>query len=102
VKWTMLHPKMTMAHLGLLPSFLSEANPARAKDQIHSAYAHGGGWNSFKGFTLNEDFVLVYPGDPPMKPLAETYLRDEHILFYKYAWVVIVQPDGTWEVARID
>jgi hypothetical protein len=29
-------------------------------------------------------------------------LRDEEIRFYDYSWLAIVQPDGSFEVARVD
>jgi hypothetical protein len=102
MKWKMLHSEMTLGHMGYIPSFLNEDNPACAKEQIHHNYAHGGGWHSLLGFTLDENNTLLFPGDPPLTPLAETYLRDEHILFYDYAFVVIKQKDGLFEVARLD
>jgi len=46
--------------------------------------------------------TLTYPGDPPLKPVATSMLRDEMILVYPYAWVVIVQPSGDYEVSRCD
>ena len=102
-KWNMLNPKIRPEHLGFLPSFLDDDNPAPAKQQLNDNYGHGGGWSPFKGFTFSPGtFDLCYPGDPPQKLVAETYLREEHILLYDCAWVVIIQPDGSWEVARMD
>lgn len=100
--WAMLHPQMTMEHLGFLPSFLSELNPMSAKVQIDANYRHGGGWRSIKEFRLNADNSIKYPGDPVLKPLAMTKLRDETIIFYDCAIVAIIQPDRSFEVARID
>lgn len=88
--------------LGFLPSFLSPSDPRPAREQIDEHYSHGGGWRPFEGFTLLPGDQLEYPGDPPMKPLAEAHLRDERILFYPYEWLVIVQPDGSYEVSRVD
>jgi hypothetical protein len=100
--WAMLHPNMTMEMLGFLPMFMSEDDPRPAREQIDAAYQHGGGWNPFKGFELLENGDLKYPGDPPTKRLAVTVLHQEEVSFYEHAWVVIKQPDGSWEVARID
>jgi hypothetical protein len=93
--------------LGILPQFLRYADPHPAREQIHEAYAHGGGWNAFEGFTLNthfplESWALSYPGDPDMRLIAYTRLRDEIIALFQYSWVAIVARDGTYEIARID
>jgi hypothetical protein len=100
--WIMLHPKMTPEHLGFIPSFLSEDDPEPAAKQIHKNYTGGGGWFPMHGFEKEDNNVLQYPGDPPLKPLAMTMLRKETILFYQHDIVCIVQPDGTWEAARLD
>jgi len=101
LKWKFLHPKMTMDHLGYIPGWLHETDKRSAREQIDSGYAFGG-WSPFNGFTLQDDNTLTYPGDPPMKPLAEAKLRDELIVFYPHSWVGIIQPDRSFEVARID
>jgi len=90
--------------LGFIPSFISAANPASAKEQIDANYAHGGGWRSSNSFTMGKDQELIskYPEDPDLFPLAIGHLRDEIIYFYDYAWTAIVQPDGSFEVARLD
>jgi hypothetical protein len=88
--------------VGFIPEFLSEANPQPARVQLNDNYAHGGGWRPMEGWALREDDRLVYPGDPPMMPIAELRLRDERILVYPHAWVCILYPDQTFEVARMD
>lgn len=103
--WTMLHPKVTPEHLGFLPSFLSEDDPRPAREQIDTGYAHGGGWRPFgqDRWTLDPGTtVLRYPGDPPMRPLATTSLRKERLYFYDHAVLMILQPDGAFEVGRVD
>lgn len=100
--WQPLVPRLNPDHLGFIPSFLSLADPRPAREQLDSAYAHGGGWAPFKGFTLGEDKCLHYPGDRPMCPIAETTLRDETIRLYEHSWVVIEQKDGSYEVCRMD
>ena len=91
------------ADLGFLPSFLSEKDPRPAAEQIHAHYGHGGGWNPQSGFTLHrETLALSYPGDPAMRPLAASKLRDQMIYFYDYSYVLILEKDGKFEVARVD
>lgn len=100
--WELLHPRATADTLGFIPSFLSEDDPDPAWKQIHKNYGHGGGWRSQDGFALTPSDCLRYPGDPPLQPLARTHLRDERILFYPYSFVAIIQPDRSFDVARID
>jgi hypothetical protein len=100
LKWELLHPKMTLAHLGYIPIFIDDKSPFSAKEQINTNYVSG--WIPFKGFKLTEENHLTYPGDPILKPLAKAQLRDEVIYFYDSSWVCIVEPDGSYEVARLD
>ena len=85
ISFELKHPRATQEMLGLIPLFLSEHNPANALDQLHLAYGN-----------------MQYPGDPETILLAEGRLRDEIIRIYVRAWVAIVQPDGTFEVSRMD
>lgn len=86
---------------GIIPSFLDEKDPRGAKEQFNAQYM--GGWQPFHGFTFDyETGVLKYPGDPPMKPLSSILFRKEVILIYPSAWVMVIQPDHTWEVCRMD
>jgi hypothetical protein len=86
---------------GIIPSFLDEDDPRSARDQIAAAYV--GGWNKFEGFTINpETLAIKYPGDPEHKPRSALVFRDELLLIYESAWVVILQKDRSWEVARLD
>lgn len=106
--WTAAHPRVTAEHLGLIPSFLNEADPRPAREQLHEAYAHGGGWCPFYGFKLVRptadpvQWWLAYPKDPPVRLLAYTSLREETICLFQFAWVAIVQKDGSFEIARMD
>ena len=100
-KWTLLHPKMLLSHLGRIPSFLEEDDPRSAREQFDANYRFGG-WHDFKGFTLSEGNVLHYPDDPPLHPVASCRLREELILFYPSSWVCIIQPDRTFSVANLD
>lgn len=89
--------------LGLIPMLLDEDNPLPAAEQIDITYAHGGGWNKFEGFKVSDDHMTIqYPGDPPHHAVAYADLRDERIIVFDYAWVMIVQKDGSYEIARLD
>lgn len=101
--WEMLHPKMTIDHLGFISSFLSDEIPLSAREQLDAHYQHGGGWRSIKGFRrIADTYNLKYPGDPVIKPLAKTKLRNETIIFYPSALIGIWQEDGSFEIARMD
>jgi len=97
-----LHPDVTPDHVGLIPTFLDVNDPEPAAKQIDKNYQHGGGWHPSKGFKLTKKFALVYPGDPPLVPLAMSQLRDETILIYPYGYVAIVQPNHDFEASRVD
>jgi hypothetical protein len=88
--------------LGMLPYMLSANDPRSAREQFGAGYLHGGGWRPFEGFKLLDGGRIKYPGDPTLKPIAMMQLRNETIFFYDGAWVAIVQPDGSFEIARMD
>lgn len=91
--------------LGFLPQIITDLDPRPVREQIADRYAHGGGWNPFKGFDLRSPATnarLEYPGDPPMRELSRTQIRDETVIFFEYSWVAVVQPTGEWEVVRMD
>lgn len=102
INFELLHPRMTYEMLGMLPEFLSEHNPAPAKEQLDHNYKHGGGWKPFNGFKLCNNNSLIYPGDPPLKPLAQAKLHNELVVFYDCSWVAIIQLDRSFEVCRMD
>ena len=97
-----LHPQANVDHLGLLPELVSGADPRPARDQFAENYAYGGGWRPMKGWEHEGNGVLTYPGDNPLYPIAEAKLRDETIRVYESAWVAIFQPDGSFEISRMD
>ena len=101
IEWKMLHPKMTIEHLGFIPDFVFEHDPRSAKEQFNERYWPR--WRNFDKFKMNKDnHDLLYPGDLPIKPLAMAQLRDEKIVFYDHSWVAIIQKDGSFEVCRMD
>jgi len=99
----MKHPNATREHLGLIPYMLNPDDPRSAKEQFDSEYANGGGWHPQPGFALQDNDDLQYPDDPPLKPLAEIHWgRPERVLIYEFGYVAIIQPDGSFEVCRMD
>lgn len=97
--------EQTLDMLGIIPEFISALGQRPAREQLHTAYAHGGGWQPFTGFTLRGNrpkWELKYPGDPAYRAAAFAKLRDETIIIFPHAWVVVLQADGTWECARMD
>lgn len=93
---------------GIISLFISEGDPRPAAEQIHENYSHGGGWNPFEGFVFDYGDILIekstitYPEDPPLKAVAYARLREEVLILFEHSWLVIVQPDGTWQVSRLD
>lgn len=100
--WVMKHPKMTVDVLGNIPSFLNEEDPRPAWEQFDEAYKLNGGWRPFKGFIMRPDGNMSYPGDRPTRLLAETKLRNETVRFYEHSWIAVIQPNGSYEVVRMD
>lgn len=109
-----LAPGFSPIHLGILPEFISEYDDRSAVDQINEAYAHGGGWRDFKGFTFSlgdnidpfRDWTLTYPEDPPYRPLAYLLRPTEYVVFFPYSWVMVLQRDlqstPSFRIAHID
>lgn len=98
--WNARQPGYRPEMLGYLPNMLSDTDLRPAREQLATNYC--GGWNPLSGFKMLPDGRLTYPGDPPMPILVETKLRDEIIRVYNSDWVAVIQPDGSFEVARLD
>lgn len=104
LKWEFLHPQATMYHLGYIGAGLSEKNPKSAREQINDLYPYGG-WRCFINMAEVKHLgnnVYKYPGDPPQRPIARAKLRDETICVYDHEFWGIFQPDGSFELARLD
>lgn len=101
LNWIPKHPQATIHMLGYIPLFFNADDPLSAKEQIDKNYRHGGGWRSFKGFKMLDNGIK-YPGDPLMPLLFEAKLRNETLRFYDGSWLAIIQPDGSFEISRID
>lgn len=92
--------------LGFVVDFVDTLDERSAKEQIDANYQHGGGWRPQDKWTLSFDTSNVpsirYPGDTPLRALAEAELRSERLYMFDYGIMAIVQPDGAFEVARLD
>jgi hypothetical protein len=93
--------------VGVLPQIFLESDPRTAQEQANERYAHGGGWNSFKGFTLGggdaAGYSLLYPEDPPMPELARASFHNQTLVLFAHAWVGIIDSDNNLiDVARMD
>lgn len=103
---TAFHPD-ALDLVGMIPSFLREADARSAAEQFAERYAFGGGWSPMGGWTHYTDegsgqLIIQYPNDPSYRPVATLTLRDERIWVYPHAWVAIEQPDGSVEISRMD
>lgn len=86
---------------GDLRFFANENITTPLKEQINAAYSFG--WNPFKGFKMDPKTKgIKYPKDPELLPLAVATFREQTVYLYQYSWVAIVEPDGSFEVSRID
>jgi hypothetical protein len=102
--WVSLDPKFRPDDLGFLWDILIPDDTRTVKAQLDDRYAHGGGYEPFPGFKLERMTMrLKYPGDPPLRPSAMTQIGDEKVFYYqKGSWLLILQPDDTYEVTRVD
>ena len=74
-------------------------------DFINHVYAHGGGWQNYAmNWKLEDDGTLLFPEDPPMKPIATIHLVEGDVKahMYEYAFMCVKFSDGVFEVARLD
>lgn len=101
--WIKLHPDFDMDGLGFLPELINASDPRKVEDQVNANYQHGGGWSPLAGWVYNPvDNSITYPGDVSEVPLASLQVNDEQVFVYNYAWVCVVQKDGSYAVARMD
>lgn len=95
-----LHDKADPHWLGALPYMTDVRDPRPLVEQLDYHYAHGGGWHDFNGFDAHIDRTeplkseLRYPGDPPMKAIAYTIVRDEVCILFQSSWVAVTKTDA--------
>jgi hypothetical protein len=94
-------PELLAGLLGFIPGIILGRHSA--EEEVNAGYAHGGGWHSFSGFSMDHAGVMSYSGDPDQFPVAKaTNSLGETIYVYENAWVAIRQEDGQYDVSRMD
>jgi hypothetical protein len=91
--------------LGYIPQFLDKSDVRPAKEQFNEHYAHGGGWSPMNGWSFDPTSLRIkYSQDPSMLPIARMTLPKTKEIIYVYpnAWVLIVDSNASWEIARLD
>ncbi len=89
--------------IGFIPEFLDESDSRTTREQLNENYAHGGGWRPMKGWKMClADHSIEYPGDSSLLPVAKIEFREDTLFIYPHAWVMLIQADGTHEIARMD
>lgn len=106
------HPKATQDHLGYLWMIFSDVDPRPCSVQVNERYTYGGGWSPMQKWTATpaddlyraspETVRIKYPGDPAFRVLFDFKINAERVFVFDGAWVMIVQPDGSHEIARMD
>lgn len=102
LQFQILDTRYSEEALGFIPAFFSEAAPLSAAKQLDYHYQHGGGWRPMAGWSMGPVGEILYTGGETYPPIAVATLRDEIIRIYPHAWVSITQPDGSFEVSRVD
>jgi hypothetical protein len=102
--WVALDKRFRPEHLGFLPDILTDHDSRPVKQQLEDRYAHGGGWRPINGMRLDrKTMIMRFPGDPPFKPAALTQIGEEVVIFYpQCSLLAVIQPDGKYEVCRVD
>jgi len=89
--------------VGNIVFFADEADERPLNEQFDANYAFGGGWRPFEGFVFDPvEKTITYPEDPAYEPMAIAKFRDQEIIMYLHAWVLILNKDGSFEVSRMD
>jgi hypothetical protein len=101
--WELVHPRATFDMLGYVPGFIDISSDAPLRDQINAGYVSG--WHrSASEWVRISNTLQGHPEDPPF-PMIARYRHQptgELLEFYTSCYTAIVQPDGTFEVARLD
>ena len=87
---------------GYILEFLDDDDPRPVREQFHERYISG--WHPAPA-GLDFDVVsgiLRYPGDPPLRATSVVIFGREVIALFPGSFVVIIQPDESWEAARMD
>ena len=100
--FTHISDKDIIYSLGLVPQIMFDPNNSDLNmwDGLNAGYVHGGGLFIGEG-TINEDLFYIFPGDPPLKPLAKYTRGDEIAYQYQYG-LMMVEKDGKLTPTRMD
>lgn len=91
------------AWIGFIPDFLSPDCEDSAAKQIGRNYKHGGGWRPLEGYSLDlEPGIVTHSSGLQMRPIAAAVMRAEVIAIYPRGYVAIIQPNGVFEIAKVD
>jgi hypothetical protein len=94
-----------IGYLGYIPTFVSAWDDRPLIEQLNEGYAHGGGWQPFKGFDVQkhgEVYAMQYPGDPPYIERAKIEVNGETLVAFDNSWVLVIDKAGVNHVARMD
>lgn len=100
---------------GFLPDIFDQSDHRPAREQADDRYGFAGGWRPISGFTFRKnDGAILYPGDPPLLPVAYTGLpfTKELLVLYPAGFIakfIISEQDASGydlrlgvEVVRMD
>lgn len=98
--WELVHSRATYDMLGYVPDLLVAGDERPAREQFNERYEFGG-WAAIP-FTMLDSGSIKYPGDPALPPIAQRMLGKERVVAFPSALFAIIQPDGSFEVGRLD
>lgn len=102
IDFSIIDNRYDLEALGLIPLFINPNDERLVEEQFNDRYAHGEGWSPMAGWKMGPVGEIAYPGDEALQPIAIATHRLETIRVYPGAWVSITQPDGSFEVSRMD
>lgn len=88
--------------LGPVPTLINANDVRQVHEQLEEILAAG--WNpegDSLGWQFNADESLIYPGLPPVMPVAYAMHGLEKVYMFPAQWMVIYQLDGSYQVGRI-
>lgn len=103
LKWEMLDRRFEPEMLGFIPGWLNDEDPRSLVEQMDAGYGYGGfKAHPITGFKAVREKCLKYPGDPLLRPLAQTELHGETLCFYDSAICAVWREDGSFVASRFD
>lgn len=84
--------------LGLLPSFAASYPGQPETLENHVVTTYGFASSPFEGFTIHDNYVLSYPGDPDTPPYAVLNVGGEEMVIYPHAWVLFPKTNNIYRM----